>query len=135
MHVERQVLFWLAMAVLLGLAVLALKAILLPFVTALIIAYALNPLAERFVAVGFPRAAAAALIIGLLLATLLVALVFLVPVLLAQIQQSAEALPGEFERLRSLLDIWARGALGANYADFSAALDTATGDQAPMAAQ
>ena len=130
MHIERQVLFWIVMGLLLVLGIWVLKDVLLPFVAGLVIAYALNPLAERLTRIGLPRVAAAAVVVGLLLASLVLALVFLAPVLLAQIQQIAVVMPDEFERLKGLLDAWARGALGDRYADFHTGVEKATAELA-----
>lgn len=125
MRIERQVLFWIGVTVLLVLAILALRDVLLPFVAGLVIAYALNPLAERMTALGLPRTAAAGVIVGLLFASLLLTFVFVAPLLLAQIQQIAVTLPGEFERVQALLDAWARATLGDRYSEFQAGLQRA----------
>jgi predicted PurR-regulated permease PerM len=128
MRVERQVLFWLAAVVLLVVAVLVLRAVLLPFVAGLVIAYALNPIAERLVALGVPRLFASALIVALLVIVLALALFFLVPLLLDQLQQFAIAVPSEFERAKALLEAWARERLGAHFEPFRAGLDRVAAD-------
>ena len=53
MKVERQLWFWLAALVLVVLTIALLKDILLPFVAAIVIAYFLNPLADRLEAVSY----------------------------------------------------------------------------------
>lgn len=128
MRVERQVLFWLAAVILLSLAVLVLKDVLLPFVAGLVIAYALNPIAERLVALGLSRLLASALIVALLVVVLLLASIFLVPLLLDQLQQLAVAVPSELERARALLEAWARERLGEHFASFRAGLDRAAAE-------
>ena len=52
MRIEKQLWFWLAALALVVLAIALLKDILLPFVAAIVIAYFLNPLADRLQARG-----------------------------------------------------------------------------------
>ncbi len=52
MRAERQILFWLTAALVLILAIGLLKAILLPFVAGIAIAYFLSPLADRLTGAG-----------------------------------------------------------------------------------
>ena len=87
MRVERQVLFWLAALILLILAALVLRSVLLPFVTGMVIAYALNPVADRLCTIGLPRIWASAVVVALLMMALVIAMLFLVPILAKQIQQ------------------------------------------------
>jgi predicted PurR-regulated permease PerM len=128
MRIERQVLFWLAAVILLVVAVLVLQAVLLPFVAGLVVAYALNPIAERLVTLGMPRLLASALIVALLLIVLTLALFFLVPLLLDQVQQLAVSAPKELERARTLLENWARERLGSQFEPFRAGLDRAASE-------
>jgi len=123
MRVERQVLFWLSAALALVLLVALLREVLLPFVAGIVIAYFLNPLADRLTQWGLPRGVASAVIVVAFGCLLIVALIFLVPLLLTQAQQFAVALPDEISRLRALLDSWARERLGAHYAEFQSSLD------------
>nr|PZN83394.1 MAG: AI-2E family transporter [Pseudomonadota bacterium] len=124
MRVERQVLFWLAALILLILAALVLRSVLLPFVAGMVIAYALNPLADRLVALGLPRVWASAIVVTLLVMALVAAVVFLIPIIARQVQQLVEVLPGEIERVRGLVEESARERLGSHFADFQAWLDT-----------
>ena len=126
MRIERQVLFWLTAAVLFVLAVGLLRPILLPFVAGIIIAYFLNPAADRLTRWGLPRWLAAVLIVAIFVCAIVAALVFLVPLLLTQAQEFAVALPEELARLRTLLEAWARERLGSHYADFQSGLDRAS---------
>lgn len=130
MRAERQVLFWLAAVILLVLALLALQSILLPFVAGMIIAYALNPAADRLVRLGVRRSVASAVIVALLIVILAVALVFLVPVLVSQVDQLASVLPGELERLKLMIEATARQWLGNRFGDFQTGLDKAAADLA-----
>ncbi|MEQ1614887.1 MAG: AI-2E family transporter [Hyphomicrobiaceae bacterium] len=128
MRVERQVLFWLAAMLLVVLALLALKDVLLPFLIGIVIAYALNPLADRMARLGMSRAAASTLIVAGMVVVLVLLLVFLVPLLAIQVQQMGLSLPGEFERLRGLLEGWAKERLGDRFGDIKVAFDRAVAD-------
>jgi predicted PurR-regulated permease PerM len=120
---QKQVLFWLAMAVLLVLAILTLQEILLPFVAGLVIAYALNPLVDRIERLGLGRLLASVLIVLLLLVLFIVVLVFLAPILLRQAEQLVSSIPGELEKLRPVFDQWARERLGEGYEFIATMLD------------
>ena len=128
MRVERQVLFWLAAILLAVLAVLALKDVLLPFLIGIVIAYALNPLADRLAHIGLGRTFASVLIVAALVVVIVLLLVFIVPLLANQVQQLSLTLPGEFERLRGWIEGVARDRLGDRFGDFKSALDRAVAD-------
>jgi predicted PurR-regulated permease PerM len=123
MRIERQVLFWLTAAVLLVLAIGVLRPILLPFVAGIVIAYFLNPAADRLTQWGISRVVASVLIVAVFLCVIIAALVLLVPLLLTQAQEFAVSLPEELTRLRGMLEAWARERLGGHYADFEAGLE------------
>ncbi len=128
MRVERQVLFWLSALILLIIAALVLRSVLLPFVAGMVIAYALNPLADRLCALGLPRIWASGIVVLLLMMALTAAVVFLIPIIANQIQQFAEALPGELERVRGAVEDSAREHLGGQFSNFQVWLDTAAGE-------
>jgi predicted PurR-regulated permease PerM len=128
MRVERQVLFWLAAFLAVVLALLLLKDVLLPFLIGIVIAYALNPLAERLSTLGLGRTAASALIVAGLVVVIALLLVFLVPLLLAQVQSLGLSLPSELDRLRGVIEGWARERLGDRFLEFKAALDRAAAE-------
>ena len=108
MRAERQIIFWLTAAFLLVLLIALLKDILLPFVAGIAIAYFLSPIADRFAAVGLNRIVASLLIVAAGGIVVVVLAIVLVPLLVAQAQQIAMALPGEIQRLRELLEAWVR---------------------------
>jgi predicted PurR-regulated permease PerM len=122
MRVERQVLFWLTAAVVLVLLIGLLEPILLPFVAGIVIAYFLNPAADRLTSWGIPRPIAAVLIVAAFLCAIIAALVFIVPLLATQAQQLAVTAPEEIARARGLLEGWARGHLGTHYLAFETGL-------------
>ncbi|MGL4974432.1 MAG: AI-2E family transporter, partial [Bosea sp. (in: a-proteobacteria)] len=55
MTLQRQIGFWLASLALLVLALVVLRDVLLPFVAALVLAYLLDPLADRLERLGLSR--------------------------------------------------------------------------------
>ncbi len=125
MRIERQVMFWLiAAAALIGL-IGVLKEILLPFVAGMIIAYGLNPFADLLERLGLPRGAASVLIVVGLIVAFVLAMLFLLPVLATQIEQFVTALPGEMQRLKALLEAWARENFGERYPQVQQGLDRA----------
>jgi predicted PurR-regulated permease PerM len=126
MRIGRQLPFWLTAGVLLILLIGLLRPVLLPFIAGIVIAYFLNPAADRLERWGLPRWLAAVLIVAAFLCAIAALLIFLVPLLLTQAQQFAVALPDEVARLRALLEEWARNTLGARYPDFVAAVDRST---------
>lgn len=125
MRIEKQLWFWLAALALVVLVIALLKDILLPFVTAIVIAYFLNPLADRLEAIGLARIWAAVIIVGLAAVTVALALVLLVPVLAEQVRQLIAAAPAEVERLKAAVEGLAGYWLGPNFPAFKVALDRA----------
>jgi predicted PurR-regulated permease PerM len=123
MRVERQVLFWLSAAIVLVLLVALLRGVILPFVAGIVIAYFLNPAADRLTRWGLPRGVAATLIVAAFACAIVVGLIFLVPLVVTQAQQFVAALPDELARLRALIETWARSQLGSHYPVVEAALD------------
>lgn len=126
MRIERQVLFWLSAALLSVLLIGLLRPVMLPFVAGIVIAYFLNPAADTLAGWGIPRVIAAVLIITLFAAAIIIALIFLVPLLMTQAQEFAIALPTELTRLRELVEVWARAQLGSHYEDFQAGMERAS---------
>jgi predicted PurR-regulated permease PerM len=125
MRVERQVLFWLSALILLIIAALVLRSVLLPFVAGMVIAYALNPIADRLCAIGLPRILATTFVVMMFIMLLVAAVVFLIPVIVNQVQQFAETLPAEFVRLKAAMESWASTRIGHRFPDFRVWLDGA----------
>ena len=125
MRIERQVLFWLVALLIVVLIVGALRDILLPFLVGVIVAYALNPIVDRCMALGLSRTTASGFILAILIALLAILIVNLAPLLFYQTQKLALALPDQLKQLRSMIDLIARERLGPRFPDFSAALDRA----------
>ena len=99
----RQLRFWL-IGLLLGLlALYLLRDILLPFVAGLAIAYMLDPVCDWLERRGFSRPAATVIISACIVIILVVALVFLLPIVEQQIVDFAGRLPGFVEALANRL--------------------------------
>lgn len=125
MRAERQVLFWVTAAALLILTIAVLKDILLPFVAGIAVAYFLSPLADRLVTLGLNRIVASFLIVVTLGVIGIAALVWIVPIIVAQAMELAAALPGELTRLRNAFDGWVGAQFGSAYVGFDEQLDKA----------
>lgn len=123
MQIERHVLFWIVVAVVVALLVHLLAPVLLPFVVGLTLAYFLNPLVDGLGRVGFPRWLSAAIILLLSILLLVMLFIFLVPVLAQQANSLVDALPGEFTRLKALLESFARERFGDRLPEAEAAIN------------
>jgi predicted PurR-regulated permease PerM len=128
MRIERQLAFWLATLALLVLAIAVLKDILLPFVAAIVLAYFLNPLADKLQDRGIGRIWAATIIVGLMALLVGLAVMLLGPLLFEQLRQLITALPGDLERLSQTAEAFARSWLGPNFPAFKASLDRTVAD-------
>lgn len=125
MRAERQVLFWIVAAGLLVFTIALLRDILLPFVIGIAIAYFLSPLVDRLTALGLNRTVASALVVAAAAGVTGFAIFLLAPIVVAQAEQLAAALPGEIERLRLAADAWARETLGPGFPGLETSLSKA----------
>src|SRR5690606_8943559 len=96
---RRQISFWLAAAFVLALFLYIFSAILLPFVAGLVLAYFLDPVADRLQKIGLSRVMATVVILIAFIVVLVLALVILVPVLATQMTDFAAKLPEYLTRL------------------------------------
>jgi predicted PurR-regulated permease PerM len=128
MRVERQLWFWVAALVVVVGGIALLRDILLPFVAAIVIAYFLNPVADRLQTFGVKRAWAAVLIVGVAAVLVALALVLLVPVLANQVRQLATALPAETERFKVTIERLGQEWLGPSFPSFQTALERGIAD-------
>jgi predicted PurR-regulated permease PerM len=120
--------FWLGAMALLVAGIAVFRDILLPFISGMVLAYFLNPLADRLEKQGMSRIAAASSIVGLVVLALVLALVFLLPILAVQLKNLAVGMPAEIERLKLALEAAARDRLGAHYPQAQAAIEKAIAD-------
>jgi predicted PurR-regulated permease PerM len=125
---RHHVAFWLVALTLLAVGLSVFREILLPFVSGIVIAYFLNPLADALQRRGLGRGASAALIVGTVGIFVVLALVVLLPVLASQIKQLAVTLPGELERLRTALELTAREKLGGHFPALQTAIERSIAD-------
>ncbi len=125
MQVERHVLFWIVVGLILAFALKTLAPVLLPFVVGLAIAYFLNPIVDKLTSFGLPRVAGAVVLLLVSAAAVIAALVFLIPILAEQTQQLIATLPAEAARLKSLAETFAREQLGPRFPEAEASLNRA----------
>ena len=100
---QRQVLFWSAVLVVLVLALWLLSPILLPFIAGLAIAYLLTPLTDRLERLGVNRLVAALLIISVVVLFFVLMILLAAPVLGSQLSSFIANLPGYITKLQSLI--------------------------------
>lgn len=107
MTLQRQMGFWIAVLVILVFILWTLQTILLPFIAGFVLAYFLDPVADRLERLGLPRIAATAII--LLVAILLVILVAVtvVPVVFDQSAKLAAETPTLIRALVEKFNAWA----------------------------
>jgi predicted PurR-regulated permease PerM len=103
MALRRQIFFWLATTVLLALFLYVFSGILLPFVAGLVLAYFLDPVADRLERLGLSRLMATVVILIAFIVIVVLAFVILVPVLATQMADFARKLPEYLTRLQSLI--------------------------------
>ncbi|MCU0839821.1 MAG: AI-2E family transporter [Rhodospirillales bacterium] len=103
MTAERRFWVWTGLLIGLCLVLYGLRAVLLPFLAGMGIAYLLDPLADRLERAGLPRSLAAALIILAFFVLLGVSLLIVVPALQAQIIALVSALPDRVAALTETL--------------------------------
>jgi predicted PurR-regulated permease PerM len=103
MTLQRQFLFWIGALVLLVLSLWVLREVLLPFVAGMVLAYFLNPVADRLERLGVSRMVASLIMVALvILSFVLLALLFL-PILGTQISAFVQGLPNAVTRLQAVL--------------------------------
>src|SRR3712207_4665758 len=112
MSLQRQLLWWLGIIAAVVLVLLLLRDILLPFVAAMVLAYLLDPVADRLERWGLSRTLATSLILGLFVLAFVLALVLLAPVVMRQLVAFGQRLPDLADALERLLVRYAADFLG-----------------------
>lgn len=102
MQIERHALFWTGALVLSVFLLWLLSGVLMPFAAGLVLAYLLDPLADRLQRLGIGRLTASLLILGLCLLLFIVVLVAVIPMLAHQLGGFIEKLPSYVTRLQEL---------------------------------
>lgn len=100
---RRQLFFWLAGAFVLALFLYLFSDILLPFVAGMVLAYFLDPVADRLQRLGLSRVMATVVILFAFIIILVLAFVILIPVLASQMADFAGKLPEYLTRLQALI--------------------------------
>lgn len=125
---RRQVAFWLATAALVVLFLYVFRSILLPFVAGMILAYFLDPVADRLEKLGLSRTAATIAILFGFIVVLVLALMILVPALSTQLSEFIGRLPEYLARLQGLVTEldpdWVEETIGVDTADIRKGLDS-----------
>lgn len=125
MRLERHALFWGLAGIALLIAIATLRDVLLPFVVGAVVAYFLNPIADRLQRMGLNRTAAAALLVAIGALALVAFVVLIVPVVANQLRLLSETLPGDLARMKAGIEQWAAVRLGDRFPQFQAGLDKA----------
>lgn len=103
MSLQRQVLFWLVALILTTALIYILRDVLLPFVAGLVLAYLLDPIADRLGKLGLNRFWATFLILVIFIVLFVLALIILIPLLGGQLVQFVGAVPGYITRLHGTI--------------------------------
>jgi predicted PurR-regulated permease PerM len=101
-HRQRVIGFWLGAFVVAVFLFILFRPILLPFVAGAVLAYALDPLADRLEQRAVSRPLATLILLAAIALTLVVIVLLLIPLLLTQFVDLVEALPDFFTRLQEL---------------------------------
>src|SRR5262245_42721940 len=100
---RRQIRFWLIAAALFVLFLFLFRNILLPFVAGMVLAYFLDPVADRLQRVGLSRIMATVLILIAFVIILALGLVILIPILTQQMADFISHMPEYLSRLQGLI--------------------------------
>lgn len=125
---ELKVMFWAAALLVASVGLLVLRDVLTPFLVGLVVAYALNPLADWLERRGLPRTLASALIVAMLVLAIVAAAVVLLPQLTTQVQQLLKTMPSDIDRLRTVLEDYLQRLIGPRAVEVRAAIDKGIAD-------
>jgi predicted PurR-regulated permease PerM len=103
MNLQRKIGFWLTALALFVAVVWLLRDVLMPFAAGLVLAYLLDPLADRLEELGLGRLGATLVILITFLVVFVTILIVLVPLLATQLMGFIEKVPGYVTRLQTLL--------------------------------
>jgi len=103
MNLRRQVLFWIATLAVFVVLLWLLHQILLPFVAGMVLAYLLDPLANRIERLGINRFVAAIGIVTLFILIFTLLIILVAPVLVSQLLAFIDNLPVYLTRLQELV--------------------------------
>ncbi len=121
MSLERQVLFWFAALGAFAAFLWLLNEILLPFVAGMALAYLLDPLTRQVERTGVGRTVSALIVTVIILASFVLIVILVAPILGSQLFALIENIPRYMERLQSLISEpnkeWLTELLGSQMAD------------------
>jgi predicted PurR-regulated permease PerM len=100
---RQQLRFWLITAIVFGLFVYVFSEVLLPFVAGMVLAYFLDPVADRLQRLGLSRTLSTVIILGGFIVLFLIALMIVVPVLASQLSDFLARMPEYLARLQQLI--------------------------------
>jgi predicted PurR-regulated permease PerM len=100
---RRQIQFWTIAGVVIAVLLYAFSNILLPFVAGMVLAYFLDPVADRLQRIGLSRVMATVLILFAFIVMLTLALVIVIPILVTQLSDFVGRLPQYLSRLQGLI--------------------------------
>jgi predicted PurR-regulated permease PerM len=102
MSFNQPIAFWIALLLVLVIAVDLLGQVLVPFVAGMVLAYLLNPVAERMERWGMNRLVATLAIIALVIVIISVLIVLMVPVIVRELSYFIQSFPLYVRQLRAL---------------------------------
>lgn len=129
MTAERQIRFWLVGLIILIAVLFVLRAVLLPFVAGMAIAYLFDPLVDRLERIKVPRTVGTLIVIGGALLVFGAGLVLLLPLLQTQVSEFIRSAPDYAMALRDLADRVLAAASSALSAEDEARLRAEVGSQ------
>jgi predicted PurR-regulated permease PerM len=103
LRLERQLVFWLLALALVVVLLWLLGEILMPFVAGMVLAYLLDPLANRLERIGIRRTISGLFIIGVFLLAFVVLVLLIVPILSDQLTSFIQNIPAYINRLQALV--------------------------------
>ncbi len=104
MSLKAQIVFWLGLLAVLIAGMWILGDAMTPFIAGMVLAYFLDPLADWLERLGLPRTLATALIMLVMVVVFVILLLALVPLLVQQVSQFLDNLPGYVAALARLFD-------------------------------
>jgi len=138
MNFKLQVLFWFGAFIVFVLFCWVLGDVLLPFVAGMVLAYLLNPLADRLERHGVHRLLATLIVLGVFILLFVLAIIIVVPLLGSQLLQFIQRVPEYFRLLQDLIvteanQDWIRRMIGTETLDLRKSVGDLVGQGAAWA--
>lgn len=140
---RRQLMFWVAALAVLAVFLFLFRTILLPFIAGMALAYFLDPVADRLERLGLSRMMATVVILVTFIVVFVLALMIIIPVLVSQLNEFIQHIPGYITDLQSFiatsnaawLPEWLNGQVGTMKENFSKLLAEGAGFVGTLFAQ